>query len=173
MKPKASIIKVDPNQPKLIFNVREVRYPVIKRVAKKVFGWKLSKCKKPGEEHEWDVLWTDEVFSAEKLQGMKPHQVINHFPAMYLIALKHNLAKYLKLMQKCFPEHYAFFPKTWITPYEFHDLNNFIAQKKSSGVGVTLIVKPQNQCQGKGIFITRKAEDIPRDKCHVVQHYQA
>ena len=31
---------------------------------------------------------------------------------MYLIALKHNLAKYLKLMQKAFPEQFNFFPKT-------------------------------------------------------------
>ena len=92
------------NHPKIVLNTREVRYPVIKQVAKKVFGWRLSKCKKPGEENEWDVLWTDEVFAAEKLQGMKAHQVINHFPAMYLIALKHNLAKYLKLMQKAFPD---------------------------------------------------------------------
>ena len=73
---------------------------------------------------------------------MKAHQVINHFPAMYLVALKHNLAKYLKLMQKNFPEQYSFFPKTWVTPYEFFDLNNFIAQKRQGGSGVTLIVKP-------------------------------
>jgi len=133
--------------PKIVLNTREVRYPVIKRVAKQVFGWRISKCKKPGEENEWDVLWTDEVFSAEKLQGMKPHQVINHFPAMYLIALKHNLAKYLKLMQKAFPEQFKFFPKTWITPYEFFDLNAFLSQRKqSTGQGTTLIVKPQNQC---------------------------
>ena len=62
---------------------------------------------------------------------------------MYLIALKHNLAKYLKLMQKVFPEQFNFFPKTWITPYEFFDLNNFIQQRKqSTGGGTTLIVKP-------------------------------
>ena len=141
---------------------------MIKRVARRVFGWKLSKCRKEGEEHEWDVLWTDDVFSAEKLQGMRSHQVINHFPAMYLVALKHNLAKYLKLMQKSFPEDFKFFPKTWVTPYEFFDLNNFIAQRRSNGQGLTLIVKPQNSCQGKGIFLTRRVEDIPRDKCHVV-----
>ncbi len=46
---------------------------------------------------------------------------------MYLVALKHNLAKYLKIMAKAFPEDYKFFPKTWVTPYEFFDLNNYIA----------------------------------------------
>jgi hypothetical protein len=52
---------------------------------------------------------------------------------MYLVALKHNLAKYLKIMAKAFPEDYKFFPKTWVTPYEFFDLNNYIAQRKRSG----------------------------------------
>ncbi|CDW80207.1 tubulin-tyrosine ligase family protein [Stylonychia lemnae] len=156
-KPKAQIV----------LNTREVRYPVIKKIARQVFGWKISKCRNP--EDDWDILWTDQVFSAEKLQGMKPYQMINHFPGMYLIALKHNLGKYLKLMQKAFPEEFKFFPRTWIAPYEFFDLNNFISTRKTP---LTMIVKPQNQCQGKGIFITRKVDEIPKDKCQVVQQYQ-
>lgn len=38
---------------------------------------------------------------------------------------------------------------------------------------MTMIVKPQNSCQGKGIFLTRRVDEIPKDKCHVVQQYQA
>lgn len=92
--------------------------------------------------------------------------MINHFPSMYLVALKHNLGKYLKLMQKAFPDQFKFFPRTWITPYETFDLNNYIATRKTP---LTMIVKPQNSCQGKGIFITRRVDDIPKDKCQVVQ----
>jgi len=32
-------------------------------------------------------------------------------------------------------------------------------------------VKPDASSQGKGIFITRRVEEIPIDKCHVVQAY--
>jgi len=32
-------------------------------------------------------------------------------------------------------------------------------------------VKPDASSQGKGIYITRKVEEIPKDKCHVVQEY--
>ncbi len=81
---------------------------------------------------------------------------------MYLIALKHNLGKYLKIMQKAFPDQFKFFPRTWITPYETFDLNNYIATRKTP---LTMIVKPQNSCQGKGIFITRRVDEIPKDKC--------
>ena len=66
----AVIVKPN-NKAQLVLNTREVRYPVIKRVAKQLYGFKLSKCRNP--EDDWDVLWTDQVFSAEKLQGMKSY----------------------------------------------------------------------------------------------------
>ena len=34
-----------------------------------------------------------------------------------------------------------------------------------------MIVKPDASSQGKGIFITKRIDDIPKDKCHVVQEY--
>jgi glutathione synthase/RimK-type ligase-like ATP-grasp enzyme len=42
---------------------------------------------------------------------------------------------------------------------------NFLQDKKKQ---VTFIVKPINSSQGKGIFLTKKIKDIPRDVCHVV-----
>lgn len=52
-------------------NTREVRYDVIKKIARHTFGMKITKCRDPLAD--WDILWTDEVFSAEKLHGMKPY----------------------------------------------------------------------------------------------------
>lgn len=39
-------------------------------------------------------------------------QKINHFPGMYTLARKNNLAQNLNLMQKYFPDEYNFFPET-------------------------------------------------------------
>lgn len=69
-------------------------------------------------------------------------------------------------MQKELPQQFNFFPKTWIFPAESYELMNFMQEKKKP---MTFIVKPMNSCQGKGIFLTRKIKDIPRDCCHVVQ----
>jgi tubulin polyglutamylase TTLL6/13 len=52
---------------------------------------------------------------------MKPYQRINHFPAMFHLSRKSNLAKHLKMMQKKFPEEYNFFPRTWNLPSEMND----------------------------------------------------
>lgn len=49
----------------------ETRYDIIKRIARREFGWKLAKARKP--EDDWDIMWTDDVFNAEKLKGMKPY----------------------------------------------------------------------------------------------------
>ena len=92
-----------------MFNTKEVRYDIIKNIAKKQFGWKLTriKCdKESGSEllthakADWDIIWLDSDFTVDKLKGLKPYQKINHFPGMTIISMKNNLAKYLKLMQK-------------------------------------------------------------------------
>jgi len=44
---------------------------------------------------------------------------------------------------------------------------NYLQEKKSKKP-VTFIVKPINSSQGKGIFLTRKVKDIPRDVPSVV-----
>jgi hypothetical protein len=41
---------------------------------------------------------------------------------MHQIARKTYLAKHLKRMQKLFPEHFDFFPRTWVLPIEMHEL---------------------------------------------------
>jgi hypothetical protein len=42
-------------------------------------------------------------------------------------------------MQKLFPNDYKIIPKTWLLPYEYNDLKNFVAEKRV----VSMIVKPE------------------------------
>lgn len=60
---------------------------------------------------------------------------------------------------------FGFFPKSWIFPYESYELMNFMQEKKKP---LTFIVKPTNSCQGKGIFLTKRVKEIPRDSVHLV-----
>lgn len=70
-------------------------------------------------------------------------------------------------MEKYFKEDFKFTPKTWNLPYDYNDLKNYVMQKKV----VSMIVKPEASCQGKGIFITRRLDDIPKEERFVVQRY--
>lgn len=88
-------------------------------------GWKLSF----EENEEYDVYWSDLPLGSEKLSKMKNYQKINHFPSMYQICRKNLLAKNLKKMERMFTGEYKFTPKTWLLPYEYNDLKNYINEK--------------------------------------------
>ena len=61
-------------------------------------------------------------------------------------------------MQKILPSDFSFFPKTWVLPGDMHDFKNqFNGNKKKPK---TFIIKPTNMCQGKGIYLVRKLDDI-------------
>jgi Tubulin-tyrosine ligase family len=91
---------------RLIMNVAQTKYYVVRYVGKKVYKMKLSRS----EEEDWDVCWQDGAVQCEQLQRMKPYQRINHFPGMYALARKNHLARNLMRMQKIFPDDYKFFP---------------------------------------------------------------
>jgi tubulin polyglutamylase TTLL6/13 len=70
-------------------------------------------------------------------------------------------------MKKIFPDDYNFFPKTWILPSEMTDFKNqFSTQNGGTGLKTKkgghkiFIVKPVHLCQGRGIFLVRKFEDV-------------
>ena len=66
----------------------------------------------------WDIQWQDFGIHPEQLTMMLPHQRVNHFLGMYNIARKNTLSIHLKRFQKEFPDHYNFFPRTWLYPSE-------------------------------------------------------
>ncbi|CAG9333933.1 unnamed protein product [Blepharisma stoltei] len=145
----------------IVINLANTQYDVLEEVASSL-GWETSE---DPNDKECDVIWIDGALQPEQLSELKPFQRINHFPGMYAIARKDHLGKNLKTMKGMFPGEYDFFPSTWLIPRDLTDLRNqFIAK-----LDRTYICKPEASCQGKGIFLTRKLEDIP-EHC-VVQKY--
>ncbi|CAD8074759.1 unnamed protein product [Paramecium primaurelia] len=149
---------------KLIMNVSDTNYNVVKFVGKKIFKWILQY---ESDEVNWDIFWTDSTVSSETLGKMQPHQKINHFPGMYSLARKNHLGKNLMKMRKQFPNDYKFFPQTWLLPAEYGDFKNQFVKGKVR----TFIVKPEASCQGRGIFLTRNINDINPTDHYVAQRY--
>lgn len=149
----------------LVLNVSETKYAVVKYVGRKLFGWKLSQ---KHDDMDWDVLWTDNAVEPDRLARMKPYQKINHFPGMYALARKNHLARNLMKMRRAHPGDYNFFPKTWLVPAEHADLRAYMSKP---GKKKTFIVKPEASCQGRGIYLTKRIEDISVEEHYVVQQY--
>ena len=136
---------------------------MVRYVGKKIYKWKLSY----EPEGEWDIMWTDNAVQPEQLAKMQPYQKINHFPGMYSLARKNNLGRHLMRMRKAFPDHYKFFPPTWLLPAEFGDFRSQFSKKGNK----TFIIKPAASCQGKGIFLTRTWENVSTAEPQVAQRY--
>jgi len=151
-------------RPKIVMNVSDTQYDVVKYVGKKLFGWKLSY---ETETFDWDIMWTDNAVQPETLAKMQTYQKINHFPGMYSLARKNHLGRHLMRMKKAFPENYKFFPQTFLLPSEYNDFKAQFSKKKNK----TFIVKPEASCQGRGIFLTRTWESIQPGEHYVVQRY--
>lgn len=133
----------------------------------KELRWKV---KNDQNNAEWDLWWTDWAVAPEVLMKMEHHQKINHFPGMYTLSRKNLMAKNLMRLRKKCPEEYTFFPLTWTLPADYSEFKAYY-DTKPKGKARTYIVKPECLSQGKGIFLTRRLEDInPTQHC-VVQRY--
>uniref|UniRef100_A0A7S3G977 Tubulin--tyrosine ligase-like protein 9 n=1 Tax=Palpitomonas bilix TaxID=652834 RepID=A0A7S3G977_9EUKA len=152
---------------KLAINLANCRYEVVRTVAE-VKGYKATE-----DEEKWDLYWIDTSVSAERVMRMKTYQKINHFPGMFEISRKVNLARNLRRLQEHFPQEYSFFPQTFLLPYEFNAFKLALQGegKSAKRKARTYIIKPDAGCQGKGIYLTRSVEEVKHDERAVAQRY--
>lgn len=83
---------------RLLVNLSNTKYFVIKFVFKSLFNFKLSfKNQDPDQmdsnnydigpgsssNDDWDIFWTDGGVLPERIAKMKPYQKVNHFPGMF------------------------------------------------------------------------------------------
>ena len=77
----------------------------------------------------WDIFWADSGMTPDFLSSLSNTQRVNHYLGMYNICRKSTLGMHLNRFQKEFPDHYKFFPQTWLYPAEFHDIQEYSKKK--------------------------------------------
>ena len=119
---------------------------------------------------DWDIFWADSGMSPEFLSSLASWQRANHFLGMYNICRKSTLGMHLNRFKKEHPDHFNFFPLTWVYPAEFHDIQEYTKKKQEKrkeqvecgqmteeesekNPVVLYICKPESGSQGRGIFI--------------------
>ncbi|CAD7950498.1 unnamed protein product [Amoebophrya sp. A120] len=140
--------KVDKNADKVLAYF-ETKYPVMQEVVAAFSNWKQVHSDALAE-----LIWSDQSIPAERFTKLKSYQKINHFVGMCAITRKNNLGRNLLRMKKYYPREYKFFPETWILPTDMSDFKAQFQQQASRNR--TFIIKPDNGCQGRGIFLTRE-----------------
>ena len=150
----------------ICINLSDAKYDVIHHVCKNMLNWQI--IKNDEENMRCDIIWNDTACNQDILGKLKPYQKLNHFPGIFSIARKNYLCFHLNKMRKAFPEFYNFFPKSFSLPAEKSILAKEFDDKKKSR---TFIVKPEALSMGRGIFLTKRMEDIPNNESYVVQKY--
>eukprot|EP00826_Nyctotherus_ovalis_P024154 TRINITY_DN1870_c0_g1_i6.p1 TRINITY_DN1870_c0_g1~~TRINITY_DN1870_c0_g1_i6.p1 ORF type:complete len:733 (-),score=155.94 TRINITY_DN1870_c0_g1_i6:130-2223(-) len=155
--------KAPAKKPRIIANLFNTDYDIVKEVIKSTFGFRIAK----NPEGDWDLLWADTGVTDEMLAKVRSYQKINHYPSMWCITRKNHLGKNLMRMRREHPGEYNFFPPTWLLPCDWNDFRSQFAQRSAK----TYIVKPEALSQGKGIFLTRSCDTLDPNEHFVVQRY--
>lgn len=142
---------------------KHTHYDVVKEAGKLFLEFHLSKR----EKSDWDIAWFDGPISIKLLKDMNFNQRTNHFPGIYNLARKNMLGRHLMKMKRILPNDYNFFPKTYMLPHDYKDFREDAQKPKK--VIPTYIVKPEDECQGRGIYLTRQWESIKQNDHVVVQ----
>lgn len=151
---------------KLVIDLSYTHYQIIRTVSQQLLNWSIVFSSNK-LRYDWNIMWTDQYISESYLRLIHSYQKINHFPGSYYLGKKHYLALHLQRMRQGFPAEYEYFPRTWVLPKDYQDL---IAYAESNGNNV-YIVKPQAQCQGRGIYLTTNIASLNQEDEYVVQHY--
>eukprot|EP00047_Mylnosiga_fluctuans_P018080 m.66720 g.66720 ORF g.66720 m.66720 type:complete len:696 (-) comp7421_c0_seq2:1296-3383(-) len=146
-------------------DVENTEYDVVRAMAIKA-GFDIE-----NSDQESFLIWHDLGPPMEVFCAMKGYQRINHFPGTKEISRKDNLARNLVRMQKLCPEHYGFFPRTWILPAESTGLETYHKKAVAAGKTPVYIAKPINLAQGKGISLTFNPMELVTAESRLVQEY--
>lgn len=92
---------------------------------------------------------------------------VNRLPAMPHLCHKRTLGFILNKFRQYWPEHFWFYPRTYLLPEDSEKLEEKL---KKGGV---FIAKPSAGCQGDGIALIKKMSEIPKigDQEWIVQPY--
>ena len=85
-------------------------------------------------------------------------------------------------MYKRYPDQYDFFPQTYVLPVEYMEfksqfekyarvMHGSSAKKQSKAASETFIIKPENMCQGRGIYLVKDPTDVDHTENCVAQKY--
>ena len=111
---------------------------------------------------------------ADRLPRRKPSQRIARYAGMYELCKKVPFARMMRAVQERNPENFEFWPRTWIFPDDQGS-----GPTAASFKAGPLIFKPDEGCQGDGIYLLSSAGDLDRTLANaksgtcVIQRYLA
>ncbi|EDK31544.2 tubulin-tyrosine ligase family protein (macronuclear) [Tetrahymena thermophila SB210] len=154
-------------QKKIIIDLSFTRYDVIRDVCEEVFCWQIQA--NANNRTDYNIQWIDSYIHEDDFRRMLPFQKVNHFPGSQQLGKKNLLGQNLLKMRNIFPQNYNFYPITWVLPLQYEDLKMYHYQNIKRKP--YYIVKPEASCQGRGIYLTSRIDQLQSTEHYVVQEY--
>ena len=156
---------------KITVDLTGTKYELFRTVVPE-FGWQVLEEGDKFKSDEWNLQWYDFYINEDDLRKMLPYQRINHFPGSSILGKKNNLSKHIEKMRKVYPKEYDFYPRTFMLPYQMEELRSYAERRhEKEGVKPVFIAKPEASCQGKGIFLVKKIDQLCNETHSIVQEY--
>ncbi|KAL4432924.1 hypothetical protein ABPG74_014438 [Tetrahymena malaccensis] len=154
-------------QKKIIIDLSFTRYDVIRDVCEEIFCWQIQA--NANNRTDYNIQWIDGYIHEDDFRRMLPFQKVNHFPGSQQLGKKNLLGQNLLKMRNIFPQNYNFYPITWVLPLQYEDLKMYHYQNIKRKP--YYIVKPEASCQGRGIYLTSRIDQLQSTEHYVVQEY--
>ena len=141
-------------KPKVIWaNLTNTHYLSVRQCIEEM-GYRVT-------ESDWKamIMWYDAGGSIDIASSLTPWQFYNHFPGIWSIARKVELARNIDRMSRVLPDLFKFHPKTFLIPGQSTDMKMFMQSipKKNKR---TFIIKPDRGSQGRGIILIQDPDDL-------------
>jgi len=104
------------------------------------------------------------VIGPDIVSKLKPYQRVSQWPGIQVLTHKNRMADNLMIMRSHFPDDYNFFPTTYNLPAEIMEYRKEFKKAQPE----TFIVKPTHDCQGRGIYLMNKFDDLKDPETLVV-----
>lgn len=119
------------------------RYDLLHTVAKRL-GWQVVTN---DQDTSWDVFWTDLSVSVDRVNKLRRHHHINHFPGMLDVVRKGALAKTLHSYAQRWRVAYAFVPPSLCLPEQLSELYAALQRNVDSARAAATVCRtlPQNR----------------------------
>lgn len=128
--------------------------------------------------YDWQIGWVDRC-TVDFFRRLAPFQKVNHVPGIELLSKKRNIVMLVNHVSSSAKDAFRFFPRSWNLPRDKAAFVEYakerLAQEIASGVLETkrsaYIVKPGSSCQGRGIYLIQKPEQLKAANNHIVSEY--
>ena len=114
----------------------------------------------PHDSHP-SLVWIDGILTSQDAETLQSYQRVNKIPSMHFLCFKSTLFSELNKMRALFPEHFEFYPHTYLLPDDFPALmreHTFVCGRTATAP--TWVIKPRSGCCGKGIHFVQSSQEL-------------